>query len=241
MQWQAYRDAKSAAQACADFVIARLEERLSGKESATLALSGGSTPRLLFESLATRGFPWQQVHVFWVDERAVPPTDPRSNYKLAAETLLIPVRVPQRNIHRVHAELMPAVAASRYAEDIRDFFGLELGEMPHFDVTHRGVGPDGHTASLFPGEPLIDDHEGIAAAVYVEKLAEWRITLLPGVLQGARNTVMLATGADKAEAVRAAFHGPYEPMRYPVQLTSPQGRAVTWFLDQAAARLIGAE
>jgi 6-phosphogluconolactonase len=239
MQWHAYRDAKTAAEACASFVAARLEEALSGKECATLALSGGATPKALFESLATRRFPWQQVHLFWVDERAVPPTDPQSNYKLAAEALLIPARVPQGNIHRIHAELMPEVAARRYADEIRNFFGLEQGEMPHFDLIHRGIGPDAHTASLFPGEPLLDDREGIAAAVYVEKLAQWRITLLPGVIEAARNTVILAAGADKAEAVRAAFHEPYEPRRYPAQLASPHGHAVAWFLDQAAARLIG--
>jgi len=171
MQWHAYRDAKAAAQACAAFVAARLEEALSGKESATLALSGGATPKILFESLAARRIAWQQVHLFWVDERAVPPTDPQSNYKLAAETLLIPAQVPQRNVHRIHAELMPEVAARRYADEVRNFFGLEQGEMPHFDLIHRGIGPDAHTASLFPGEPMIDDREGIAAAVYVEKLA----------------------------------------------------------------------
>jgi 6-phosphogluconolactonase len=239
MQWHAYRDTKTAAEACAGFVAARLEEALSGKDHATLALSGGATPKALFESLAARRFPWPQVHLFWVDERAVPPTDPRSNYKLAAEALLIPARVPQRNIHRIHGELMPEVAARRYADEVRDLFGLEQGEMPHFDVIHRGVGPDAHTASLFPGEPLIEDREGIAAAVYVEKLAQWRITLLPGVLEAARNTVMLVAGADKAEAVRAVFHEPHEPRRYPAQLASLHGRAVAWFLDQAAARLIG--
>ena len=132
---------------------------------------------------------------------------------------------------------MPEVAARRYEEDIRNFFGLEPGEMPHFDVIHRGMGPDAHTASLFPGEPLIDDRQGIAAAVYVAKLAQWRITLLPGVLEAARSTAMLVTGPDKAEALRAVFQEPYEPKKYPAQLGS-RGGAVTWFLDQAAARLI---
>ncbi len=237
MHWYAYPDPKTAAEVCAGFIIARLEEALSGKEQATLAISGGSTPKPMFDTLAARRFPWDRVHVFWVDERAVPPTAPQSNYKLAAETFLIPAGVPQRNVHRVPAELMPEVAARRYEEDIRNFFGLEPGEMPHFDVIHRGMGPDAHTASLFPGEPLIDDRQGIAAAVYVGKLAQWRITLLPGVLEAARNTAMLVTGPDKAEALRAVFQEPYEPKKYPAQLGS-RGGAVTWFLDQAAARLI---
>jgi 6-phosphogluconolactonase len=241
MQWHAYRDAKTAAEACAGYVAARLEEALSGKEYATLALSGGLTPKPMFESLAARRVPWPQIHLFWVDERAVPPTDAQSNFKLAAEALLMPARVPQRNIHRIHAELMPEVAARRYAAEIRDFFGLELGEMPGFDVMHRGIGPEAHTASLFPGEPLIEDREEIAAALYVEKLGQWRITLLPGVIEAARNTVMLVAGTDKAEAVRATFHEPYEPRRHPAQLASLHGRAVVWFLDQAAAGLLGAD
>ena len=241
IDWQAYPNAKSAAEACAGFIVARIEETLAGNEHASLAISGGSTPRLMFEALAVRRFPWPRVHLFWVDERAVPPTDPQSNYKLAAETLLIPAAVPQRNVHRIQAELMPDVAARRYADDVRDFFGLEPGEMPHFDVMHRGIGPDAHTASLFPGEPLIDDREGIAAAVRVEKLAQWRITLLPGVLLAARHTVMLVAGADKAEAVRAVFHETCEPIRYPAQLACAHGRGVTWFLDTAAARLVAAD
>jgi 6-phosphogluconolactonase len=194
---------------------------------------------LLFEALAARCFDWNKIHLFWVDERAVPPSDPQSNYRLAAEALLMPAKFPPRNVHRIRGEFRPEVAARCYATEIRDFFGLEEGEMPHFDVIHQGIGADAHTASLFPGEPLLEDREGIAAAVFVEKLAQWRITLLPGVLLAARHTVLLATGADKAEAVRAVFHEPYDPKRYPAQMAPHQGRGVAWFLDQAAARLVG--
>ncbi len=237
MHWYAYPDSKTAAGACAGFLIARLEEALAEKEQATLAISGGSTPKPMFDAMAARSFPWDRVHVFWVDERAVPPTAPQSNYRLAAEAFLIPARVPQRNIHRIHAELMPEVAARRYEGEIRDFFGLERGEMPHFDAVHRGMGSDAHTASLFPGEPLIDDRQGVAAAVHVEKLGQWRITLLPGVLEAARHTAVLVSGADKAEPVRAVFQEPYAPKKYPAQLSSHSG-ATTWFLDQAAARFL---
>lgn len=237
-RWFSYPDPRAAAEACAHHILARLEDALSGRSYATLALSGGATPRPLFESLAKAAFPWQQVHLFWVDERAVPPTDPASNYKIAAECFILPARIPARNVHRIQGELMPEVAARRYIEDIRQFFGLDPGEMPRFDLIHRGVAPDGHTASLFPGEPLLDDREGIAAAVHVEKLGQWRITLLPGVLLAASHTVFLVTGADKAEIVRAVFHEPYDPKRLPAQMVSLHGRGVCWFLDQAAARLI---
>lgn len=235
VHWSAYPDAKAAAEACGAFIVARLEETLADKDDATLALSGGSSPRPLFEWLAARRFPWRQVHFFWVDERAVPPTHARSNYRLAAESFLMPTGAPQRNVHRIHGELRPDIAAREYASDIRTHFGLEPGEMPRFDVVHRGVGPDAHTASLFPGDPLIDDREGIAAAVHAEKLDEARITLLPGPLEAAANTAVLVLGDDKAEAVRAVFQEPYNALRYPAQLRC---RNTAWFFDHSAARLL---
>lgn len=237
-RWFSYPDAQAAAEACAHHILARLEDALSGRSYATLALSGGLTPRPLFERLAASRFPWHQVHLFWVDERAVAPTDPASYHRMAAECFITPARLPSRNVHRIQGELRPDVAARRYAEEIRQFFGLDPGEMPRFDVIHRGVGPDGHTASLFPGEPLLEDRENIAAAVYAEKLAQWRITLLPGVLLAASHTVFLVTGADKAEIVRAVFQEPYDPKRLPAQIASHHGRSVTWFLDREAARLL---
>src|SRR5207253_9510482 len=156
-------DAASAAEACAHELIGLLEEALSGQEFATLAISGGATPRLLFQKLAAAKFRWEHVHLFWVDERCVPPTDPASNYKLADEELIAPAHIPRRHVHRISGELAPKAAAKRYAEEIRQFFGLAAGEMPRFDVVHLGMGPDGHTASLFPGHPLVDDREEIAA------------------------------------------------------------------------------
>ena len=106
--------------------------------------------------------------------------------------------------------------------------------MPRFDVVHRGMGPDAHTASLFPGDPLIEDRDSIAAANFAPKFHQWRVTLLPGALLAARHTVFLVAGADKKEAVRAVFHEEYDPMKYPAQIASHHGRGVAWFLDQAA-------
>lgn len=235
-----YPDEHKAAEAAAQCILNLLEERLSGESYATLALSGGKSPKLMFDIMARAKFDWTNVHVFWVDERAVPPTDAQSNYLMAEQSLLKPGRIPARNVHRVQAELTPDEAARRYTEEIRDFFQLQPGELPHFDIVHRGVGPDAHTASLFPGEPLIEDRENIAAAVYVEKMTQFRITLLPGVLLAAHHTVMLVSGADKAEAVRAIFQEPYDPAKYPAQITAHHGRSVLWFMDQPAARLIEA-
>ncbi len=234
-------DANAAAEAGARHIAARLEQALAAQPHATIALSGGRSPRPLFEALARAPFPWREVHFFWADERAVPPTDAQSNYKAAAEAFLIPAGVPQANIHRVHGEMMPASAARAYADEIARFFGLDGGELPQFDVVHLGLGPDAHTASLFPGLPLTEDREGIAAAVQSEKLSPARVTLLPGVLAAARNIVFLVTGPDKAEAVRATFQEPFNPARYPAQIPTRQGREVDWFLDVAAARLLAAD
>jgi 6-phosphogluconolactonase len=196
---------------------------------ATLAISGGSSPKLMFEIFARTMFPWERVHLFWVDERIVPPTDPQSNFKLAQDTWLKPVGFPEANLHRVVAELGAHEAARQYREEIRRHFDLREGELPKFDVIHRGMGPDGHTASLFPGDPHVEDRRGIADAVWVEKMQQWRVTLLPGVLEAAHHTVMLVTGSDKA-AVLSAVLGEAPgggPLEYPARIGA---RDAEWYV-----------
>lgn len=231
-----YPDPLAAAVACARHALALLEQAMLAADRATFAVSGGSTPRLMFQEMARTRFPWERVHLFWVDERAVPPSDVDSNYRLAQESLLGPANIPPHNVHRIQAELPPAIAAERYAAELQIFFGLAPGEMPSFDVIHRGIGPDAHTASLFPGQPLIDDRRELAAAVYADKKSQWRITMLPGVLLSARHTVMLVTGADKTEAVRCVFHEPYDVRKYPAQIGRDTAGDIAWFLDEAAAK-----
>ena len=238
VRWHTYQDPKSAAEACAHHITGILEEALSGQDCASVAFSGGQTSRLLFQELAASGFRWNRVHLFWVDERCVPPNDPQSNYGLAEHELIAPARIPLHQVHRINGELLAEHAARRYAEDIREFFGLEEGEMPHFDVVHRGMGADAHTASLFPGDPLLDDRERIAAATYAKKLSQWRVTLLPGPLMAAKHTVFLVTGPEKAQAVRDVFGEEYDPKRFPAQMASHHARRVAWFLDEAAASLM---
>ena len=233
-----YEDALEASAACARRTLDILQETLAGESYATLAISGGSTPKLLFGELAKAHFDWSKVHLFWVDERGVPPTDDQSNYKLAKEHFIDPARFPARNVHRIQAELDPQRAAQLYADEIRSFFSLKPGEFPSFDIIHQGMGPDAHTASLFPGEPLIDDRENLVAAAYVEKLKQWRITLLPGVLLAARNTIMLVAGEDKAGPLHAVLAEPYAPKKYPTQIVTQSHGNVMWFLDKAAAREI---
>ena len=203
-----YPDAPHAAEACAKHILTLLED----KPQASLAISGGSSPRLMFEIFAKTKFPWERVQLFWVDERYVPKTDTQSNFKMTNEAWLTPGGFPAANIHAVDTSLPQKEAAARYESEIRPFLPL--------DVVHLGMGPDCHTASLFPGEPAIDDRHGVAAALWVEKMKQWRVTLLPGVLLGARHRVMLITGDDKARALHSALHESYDPKQYPAQLVA---------------------
>ncbi len=228
---------EQAADACAEYVTGALTEAVAAKGRASFAISGGSTPKLLFDRLAKGKVDWKHVHIFWVDERCVPPTDDQSNFKLANGHLLVPASVPHVNIHRVLGELTPEEAAIRYIEEIEKFFELSEGQLPEFDVLHRGIGSDAHTASLFPGEPLIENRTGIAAAIWSEKMKSHRVTLLPGVLEKAGKTLIQAAGSDKAEPIFNVLRGPEDPMQFPCQIATrgSENRAV-WFLDTAAAQ-----
>ena len=225
-----------AAQACAARVLEILEDGTKEGRDATFAVSGGSTPKLMFAALAASGFNWKRVHLFWVDERCVPADDEQSNYKLAKECFIDPAAMPAANVHRVMGELEPAGAASRYSADLAAYF---RGDVPAFDAMHLGMGPDAHTASLFPGDPRIWDRGGLAASVFAPKLPNWRVTLLPAVLQRARHTLMLVTGADKADTLHTVMHGDDDAMKYPVQLIERESPSeITWFLDRPAASRI---
>ena len=229
---QTFASASEAAEACAGHILHLLHSALIGSGHASLAVSGGSTPKLMFASMAKAGFDWKHVHLFWVDERCVPPDHEQSNYRMTEEYLIRPAKI--RNVHRIPGELTPEQAAKRYTTDIREHFQVAEGDLPHFDVVHLGIGSDAHTASLFPGEPLIEDRQGLAAAVYVAKIPQWRITLLPGVLLAARNMAILAAGDDKKQALENILNGPDAPLEYPAQIVARQARKPIFFLDQAA-------
>jgi 6-phosphogluconolactonase len=252
MSLHRFADAPSTARGCAARILELLGAALKERGTATLAVSGGTSPKLMFEIFARSRLAWEKVHLFFVDERVVPPTDPQSNFKLANDTWLGIRPSVSPHVHRVQTELGAEEAARDYQAEIRRHFKLQDGEMPRFDVIHRGMGPDGHTASLFPGQPLIGssktansktgisetkDRAGIAAAVWAEKMGDvkldqWRVTLLPGVLEAAAHTVVLATGADKAAALKAVLRGPYDPLQHPAQIAR---ESAEWFVDQTAA------
>ena len=226
-----FPDARGAAEHCAAQILQHLRDVPRPK----LAISGGSSPKPMFEIFAATPFEWDRVQLFWVDERCVPPTDSQSNFKLANDAWLAPAKFPAANIHRVQTERDPEDAAEIYADELRLVFGEGI---PQFDVIHRGMGPDAHTASLFPGEALIDDRTGLTAAVFVEKMNSHRVTLLPAVLLAAKHTVLLVAGVDKAQPLADVLYGPHDPKKYPCQLTERDGGEVAWFLDQAASAKI---
>lgn len=227
--------AEEVADASAKYVLETLSDALKSQPHVTLAISGGSSPKLMFSKLAASGFAWSKVHFFWVDERCVPPTDNQSNFKLADETLLTPARISKYNVHRIHGEMTPDEAALRYIEEIKGFFNLGEHDLPIFDLIHRGIGPDAHSASLFPGDLLISNRTGIAAAVWVEKMRSHRVTLLPGVLLAARHTLLQVAGQEKADAVYNILKGPEDPFRFPGQIATRGSDKAVWFLDTAAA------
>jgi 6-phosphogluconolactonase len=229
-----HEDPVDAARDCSKRILSLLAAALKSQTRAAIAISGGSTPKPLFSEMAKARFDWSNTHLFWVDERCVPPDNAESNFKLAQDTLLGPANIPAGNIHRIYGELSAPEGAQRYIGDIKTFFQLEAGELPVFDVLHRGMGPDAHTASLFPGSPLIEDRTGIATNVWVEKMKMDRVTLLPGVLFAAKHTVLHVSGADKADALRNVLKEPDDFLKYPCQIASRDSRAV-WFLDKAAA------
>jgi 6-phosphogluconolactonase len=233
-----YATPADAARACAQRAADLLTKRLSEARFVTFAVSGGTSPAMMFRVLATCRVEWKRVHLFQVDERRVPPDDANSNYRLVHAELITPTGIPSDNVHRIHGEISVEGAAIQYVSDIRQFFGIEPGEVPVFDVVHRGMGVEGHTASLFPGEPLIGDTTTIAAAVDVPVPPPERVTLLPGPLVAARHTLMLVAGGDKADALFRAIAKPYEPFGTPVQIGTWGNANAEWYVDsQAAARL----
>jgi 6-phosphogluconolactonase len=248
-----YRDAEELALKAARRFARLADQYVVGCGRFTVALSGGSTPRAMFSLLAAHPFadtvPWSSIYFFWGDERCVPPDHPDSNYRMASETLLSKVPVPPQNIFRIPAEAAePERAAEQYAATLSEFFlagpgvtttgTAPLSSLPRFDLVFLGMGPDGHTASLFPHSAALQAGEQIVVANYVEKFAAHRITLTAATINNARNVTFLAAGEDKTEALKNVLEGPHQPDLYPSQMIRPANGTLLWMVDEAAARLL---
>lgn len=207
------------------------------------ALSGGSTPRRLYELLAGTPYagqvPWEDVHLFQVDERCVPPGHPESNYRMIHETLLVRVPLPEGNVHRMGAEQADLEGTARkYAGELAQVLHAEPGEIPRLDLVLLGMGADGHTASLFPRSPALEEKTLWVQASPIEKLGTRRMTLTLPVLNAAAQIVFLVSGAEKAETLRRVLKGPLQLEQLPAQGVRPVNGRVNWYVDEAAARLL---
>jgi len=222
-------------------VVARAQKALRARRRFTLALSGGSTPKRLYESLATAEIDWARCQIFFGDERCVPPDHADSNYRMAREALLSKVAIPEKHVHRVKSEdADPERAAKAYEQELQSFFKLRPGELPTFDLCLMGMGPDGHTASLFPGTSALAEEVRLAAAPYVEKLNAWRVTLTAPVFNHARCVLFLVGGADKAEALKGVLESERPADELPSKLIKPSAGELLWWVDKAAAKLLSA-
>jgi 6-phosphogluconolactonase len=234
---QSFATPEALADAVARHVITIAGDTISTGGRFTLALSGGSTPRAAYQRLATgdlaRQLDWQRIHVLWGDERCVPPDDPRSNYRMAKEALLDRVPIPPEHIHRIRGEDEPREAAADYEDELRSLMTRRDDEG--LDLVLLGLGEDGHTASLFPGQPAVHEAEYWVMAVPAPTGDMWRITLTPAVLDLAKNVTFVVSGASKAQRLAEVLEGPFNPDLLPAQAIRPIHGRLTWMVDAAAA------
>jgi len=221
------------ARGAAEYLVARSAEAVAQKGFFTVALSGGSTPKALYQLLADSfqtQVPWSRTHFFWSDERHVPPDHPDSNYRMAHEAMLSHVPVPETNIHRVRSENPNATeAASEYEQTLLQ---LTRQTLPQLDLILLGLGPDGHTASIFPGSEVLHETQLLVAAPWVEKFNTYRITMTLPLLNNGASVLFLVSGAEKAEIVKKVIEG---PKQYPAQAVQPTHGQLLWMLDKDAA------
>jgi len=233
MEYQVYPDPETLARAAAEYFVALAKSAVAERGIFSIALAGGNTPKSLYALLAIPQYaeqiPWDRMHIFWGDERCVPPEHPDSNFGLAQTLLFNQVPLPVENIHRIKGEISPEQAASKYEAELREFFGTS----PSFDLVLLGVGKEGHTASLFPeGSALNEKHRWVLAQFF-PKIPAWRITLTPVAFNAAANVVFLVSGENKAGVVRQIFLEGGGLL--PVRLIKPHSGRLVWLLDAAAA------
>lgn len=234
---QVFDDTEKLAQAAADHFVAASEDAIETRGRFIVALSGGATPQETYRRLAEPGLAtqvsWRNVHLFWGDERCVPPDHPESNYRMARKSLIQKVPIPQTNVHRIQGELDPDLAAEAYEDELRSIFGSV--ERPRFDLILLGLGNDGHTASLFPGSAALHEMKNWVVAVFIDTLQSWRVTLTPPILNSARQLSFLVAGKSKAERLQEVLKSEPGPETLPAQLIQPRNGQVTWLIDAAAA------
>jgi 6-phosphogluconolactonase len=236
-----FPDKSSFVKGAADFIIEMAGSALSERSRFTIALSGGGAPQPVYAQLASVDYrdriAWERVHVFFGDERCVPPQDPRSNYCMVRDAWLRHSPIPAENIHRIRGEEDPAIEALRYEQEIARLFRSK--RPPAFDLILLGMGGNGHTASLFPGTAALRETARWVVAQYVEVATSWRVTFTAPLINAARRVAFLVEGAGKAEMLGNILEGPFQPDVWPAQLIQPVSGELHWLVDSDAATGIG--
>jgi len=228
-------------------VVRIAEQSISARGVFSIALAGGSTPKMLYVLLAEHpslrnSLPWDKMQVFFGDERHVGPGHADSNFQMATDAMLSKVPLRPEQIHRIKGEYPDAAkAAVEYEEEIRRQFELRAGELPRFDVLLLGMGNEGHTLSLFPGTKALHETGRVVTRNWVGKLYTERITLTAPAANAAANIFFMVTGSDKACALKAVLEGPYEPEQLPAQMIQPTSGMISWLIDQAAGSALSKE
>jgi 6-phosphogluconolactonase len=235
-----FPDVNQLSRAAADEVVRAAEQAIGVRGRFTIALSGGSTPRRLYQLFAEsphrERVRWPRVEFFWGDERTVPPDHPDSNFRMANEALLHKLDIPAYNLHRMQGERPDLAAAARdYAAEIARVFAMTSNGPPSLDLVLLGMGPEGHTASLFPDTAALKEAEQWVVANHVPQKKTYRLTMTPSLLNRATQVMFLIAGADKAAILAEVLEGPADPQRLPSQLIRPTAGNLHFFLDQAAA------
>ena len=237
MELHIFDDKETMSEQLASWIAHLVQDTLKNQDYFTLVLSGGGTPKLLFEKLASGEYKnkidWKRVHIFWGDERAVPFDDDRNNAKMAYDILINHIDVPSGQVHIMRTDIEPKLAAEEYETILHQYFDKTSNS---FDLVLLGMGDDGHTLSLFPGSPIIEEHEHWVNSVYNQQQKMYRITLMPVVVNKASNIVFMVDGAKKANILQRVIEGPYIPLKLPAQIVKPSNGELSWFLDKAVAK-----
>ncbi len=233
-----YPDIQTLSTEAAQFIVRLANEAIVSHGRFTIALSGGSTPKATYSLLGSEPYrsqiDWTQVEIFWSDERCVPPDDKESNYALAQQVLLSNIPIPTNQIHRMPADTSDRDAASQaYEREMQRTFSTD--SIPNFDLIQLGMGPEGHTASLFPHQESLHEQQRLVMPVNVPKPPPPRLTFTPPLLNAAKHVLFLVAGSEKADALKAVLEGEYEPDEYPAQIVRPVNGDGTWMLDTSAA------
>lgn len=239
MQIHKEKDLAALSLKAAEWITSYIVLTLEHQDRFTWALSGGSTPKMLNELLASSPYKdkinWEKLHLFWGDERDVPFDDPRNNGKMAYDTLISHVTIPEEQIHYMKTNIPPQEAAEEYALILHQYFDHSKNS---FDLVLLGMGEDGHTLSLFPGTQVIHETKTWTKAYYVPAQQMYRITLTPPIVNLSGKIAFLASGSNKANALKEVIQGKFEPDRFPSQIIQPKNGELHWFVDEAAAALI---